>query len=220
MITSDPQGKEKNSRPHVDKSKGFTLIELLVVVAIIAVLVAILLPALGKARDQANTVVCQANLHNIQLAMAMYVDENKGRFPVTGTDWTKDCWWTILDQCRYQYPGYYCTTTWSRPQGAKSNAPYAYNQALGHADWGYYGKGTLSAVSNQTNKIITFSESIDYYFWNCVYGQGLYCGLSYSEGGRLGEPHSRGQNIAYLDGHVEYHRVESLMYADWMVTFE
>ncbi|NLX05426.1 MAG: prepilin-type N-terminal cleavage/methylation domain-containing protein [Phycisphaerae bacterium] len=51
---------------------AFTLIELLVVVAIIAVLVAILLPALGAARDQSSTVVCQSNLRQLGMIFAFY----------------------------------------------------------------------------------------------------------------------------------------------------
>ena len=55
---------------------GFTLIELLVVVAIIAVLVAILLPALGRARDQAKEVICTSNLKQQGTAFLMYAQEN------------------------------------------------------------------------------------------------------------------------------------------------
>lgn len=54
------------------KRKGFTLIELLVVVAIIAVLISILLPALGRARDQAKAMVCMSNLHNFGQGLHMY----------------------------------------------------------------------------------------------------------------------------------------------------
>lgn len=61
---------------------GFTLIELLVVVAIIAVLIAILLPSLGKARDNAMTTKCAANMRGITAAILMYCDENGGRFPI------------------------------------------------------------------------------------------------------------------------------------------
>ena len=60
---------------------GFTLIELLVVIAIIALLMAILLPALQSVRRQARTVVCQANLKQWGGIMALYIEDNRGRFP-------------------------------------------------------------------------------------------------------------------------------------------
>mgnify|MGYP001570426404 CR=1 FL=1 len=63
--------------------KGFTLIELLVVVAIIALLIAILLPSLQAARQHAKAVVCSSNEHNIGLAMANYMYSSKGTYPAS-----------------------------------------------------------------------------------------------------------------------------------------
>ena len=60
---------------------AFTLIELLVVISIIALLIAILLPALGAARESAKVMTCLSNARQIALAMAVYTDEQQERFP-------------------------------------------------------------------------------------------------------------------------------------------
>jgi prepilin-type N-terminal cleavage/methylation domain-containing protein/prepilin-type processing-associated H-X9-DG protein len=79
------------------KTHAFTLVELLVVIGIIAVLIAILLPALSKARKAAQSTSCLSNLKQVGVAMTMYATDNKGFLPI---------WADYLDtsQPTYSYP--------------------------------------------------------------------------------------------------------------------
>src|SRR5579859_205401 len=73
-----PGGPADNLPPFKKPRFAFTLVELLVVIGIIAVLVAILLPSLGRARESAKTVKCASNLRQIGMAILMYANDNHG----------------------------------------------------------------------------------------------------------------------------------------------
>jgi prepilin-type N-terminal cleavage/methylation domain-containing protein/prepilin-type processing-associated H-X9-DG protein len=86
--------------------KGFTLVELLVVIGIIALLISVLLPALNRAKEQANLVVCESNLRQVGSMVQIYATENHGYYPygwaemLPGTEnkgvyngwWDTPCW--------------------------------------------------------------------------------------------------------------------------------
>jgi prepilin-type N-terminal cleavage/methylation domain-containing protein/prepilin-type processing-associated H-X9-DG protein len=91
----------------IRQARAFTLVELLVVIGIIALLISILLPALGRAREAAARIVCASNMRQIGTAINMYLAENKSTYP--------PLW----------YPGDYATS------GGNTIDPGGYNGTLG-----------------------------------------------------------------------------------------
>lgn len=117
------------------KHGGFTLIELLVVIAIIAILAAMLLPALASAKERGRRAACKSNLHQQGIAMQIYINDNRDRYPdlrqppyttTPGTPvglWPWDISTNFTDQMIANganqnifycpsYPDFNCTNTW------------------------------------------------------------------------------------------------------------
>jgi prepilin-type N-terminal cleavage/methylation domain-containing protein/prepilin-type processing-associated H-X9-DG protein len=89
--------KPDNSKTNHSGQRAFTLIELLVVIAIIAILAAMLLPALASAKQKAVRISCMNNLKQMTVFCQIYTDDNAEKFPVATTAWTApdiyNSWW-------------------------------------------------------------------------------------------------------------------------------
>lgn len=94
------------------RKKGFTLIELLVVISIIALLLAILMPALGKVKEKAKQIVCGAHMHNISLVLNLYASDYDAKLPAGPANqppgewlgaWLFDFPYNIAEDVRTQY---------------------------------------------------------------------------------------------------------------------
>ena len=88
MNNCKPRTALKGNSPAKTSRSGFTLVELLVVIAILAILISLLLPALAGAKNQAQRVVCAANIRSLIQAVKEYAQENKNNYPQTDIyDW-------------------------------------------------------------------------------------------------------------------------------------
>jgi len=115
-----------------NQGKGFTLVELLVVIAVIALLMAILLPAITKAKDQAYTVKCMANLHQFGLMYEGYCQTNDEYLP---GGWNSGKMWMVDLMPYYQGENEVrvCPKARRLLQDVGSNAPGVFTA------WGKYG---------------------------------------------------------------------------------
>ena len=121
------------SRRDTTQKRSFTLIELLVVIAIIAILAAILLPALQNARQRGISTKCQSNLRECNNAIALYANDHDGIWVVThGTSasWT---WYSNLANKKPAYIGTLDTSTDSAREGVV-RCPSPYGQTTGMYD--------------------------------------------------------------------------------------
>ena len=210
--------------------KGFTLIELLVVIAIIAILAAMLLPALSQAREKARQAVCMSNLRQIALGFLMYIQENNESFPPCtiygagkdGTAW--DYKWDAYDDpdsfTGDGYIGIYLAKTinvygcpsaktlysWDRPITG-----YAYNTSYLGGGWQAIAK--YARVKRPSGTVLVGDSAYyDYTHPQLTGNNGLRSpnDPSHTMNFGLGDSdfcvhfrHSGIANVAYCDGHVK-----------------
>ena len=196
---------------------GFTLIELLVVISIIALLVAILLPALSSARDAAKSVQCKSRQRQLVIAMLAYTHDHEGW--TTITHWKDSSnnhhfWNEYLEANRYlgldQKEGIYECPAWkTNPSSNITTFAFRTNPTSHASDWNTRPAQAFDLkMLERRDDFGLFYDSIV----NPTYTTGSYAQMQYAEiegdpaGGTNGKfihlRHHRRVNVGYADGHV------------------
>jgi prepilin-type N-terminal cleavage/methylation domain-containing protein len=206
--------------------RGFTLVELLVVIAIIALLVSILLPALAKAKEHANRVVCITNMKNIILGMFYYSDDNDGEFPPINPNPVLSSYWNLaLDEYLGGLDDSLLTANlagkiWNCPSNPSpkdatgqiqgSWISYVMNRWMLPEHYLDVPLNKWDDVTSPSEKFLILERSFKGYPFPATmvgaWNYGPICGLADDTTGQLtpeNSPHERSADIGFFDMHVE-----------------
>ncbi len=195
--------------------KRFTLIELLIVVAIIAILAAMLLPVLNKARQKAKTAQCASNIKQLGQYMQFYVNDNNTWFYKFGTTALVNCY-AIQVPGFASFVGYAADkkrenkSIYKCPGGRKEIDPnywhisYGYNYRIGLAGYDASSKITLIKKPSESGLFIEKEGYDDPVLQKgpAYYAEAPYTAAMHGSFMLAGQRHLGQINVAYVDGHA------------------